>query len=296
MKKMITCLAILTMLSTMVSCGIDDVGETSGSTPDIITSTSSTETAGTKSSEPETEAAETAHAAAEEKTEAKSPAKAENDEATAAAPAADNAQPKSTEPTEAPANEAPKEPLVLNENERLFGGYVDTKGDNLNMREEPFISAEIIGSIPDGTQINVFSCGKAGWYATSFNGKTGYISADFVNEIPSDNTGYFLTDISELVGQWKYQVAPEGMNITAGVTDNGIIDIKGDSTYVYTDLEGKTHSGTVRVDYDTFDGDYRIPFFAFYEGDEFFIVCYCQNEHSDVYVTGNGGESQIVRN
>jgi hypothetical protein len=80
------------------------------------------------------------------------------------------------------------------------------------------------------------------------------------------------------------------------VADNGIIDIKGDSTYVYTDLEGKTHSGTVRVDYDTFGGDYRIPFFAFYEGDEFFIGCYCQNEHSDVYVTGNGGESQIVRN
>lgn len=185
---------------------------------------------------------------------------------------------------------------MLNENERLFGGYVDTKGGDLNMREEPFTSAEVIGSIPDGTQINVFSCGKAGWYATSFNGKTGYISADFVNEIPSDNTGYFLTDISELVGQWKYQVAPEGMNITAGVTDNGIIDIKGDSTYVYTDLEGKTHSGTVRVDYDTFGGDYRIPFFAFYEGDEFFIGCYCQNEHSDVYVTGNGGESQIVRN
>ncbi len=296
MKKMITCLAILTMLSTMVSCGIDDVGETFGSTPDIITSTSSPETAGTKSSEPETEATETAHAAAEEKTEAKAPANAENDEATAAAPAADNAQPKAPEPTEAPANEAPKEPLVLNENERLFGGYVDTKGGDLNMREEPFTSAEVIGSIPDGTQINVFSCGKAGWYATSFNGKTGYISADFVNEIPSDNTGYFLTDISELVGQWKYQVAPEGMNITAGVTDNGIIDIKGDSTYVYTDLEGKTHSGTVRVDYDTFGGDYRIPFFAFSEGDEFFIGCYCQNEHSDVYVTGNGGESQIVRN
>lgn len=290
MKKMITCLAILTMLSTMVSCGIDDIGETSGSTPDIITSTSSPETAGTKSSEPETEATKTAPAAAEEKTEAKAPANAENDEATAAAPAADNAQPK------APANEAPKKPLVLNENERLFGGYVDTKGGDLNMREEPFTSAEVIGSIPDGTQINVFSCGKAGWYATSFNGKTGYISADFVNEIPSDNTGYFLTDISELVGQWKYQVAPEGMNITAGVTDNGIIDIKGDSTYVYTDLEGKTHSGTVRVDYDTFGGDYRIPFFAFYEGDEFFIGCYCQNEHSDVYVTGNGGESQIVRN
>lgn len=275
MKKMITCLAILTMLSTMVSCGSDDVGETSGSTPDIITSTSSPKTA---------------PAAAEEKTEAKAPANAENDKATAAAPAADNAQPK------APANEAPKKPLVLNENERLFGGYVDTKGGDLNMREEPFTSAEVIGSIPDGTQINVFSCGKAGWYATSFNGKTGYISADFVNEIPSDNTGYFLTDISELVGQWKYQVAPEGMNITAGVTDNGIIDIKGDSTYVYTDLEGKTHYGTVRVDYDTFDGDYRIPFFAFYEGDESFIVCYCQNEHSDVYVTGNGGESQIVRN
>ena len=305
MKKMITCLAILTMLTTMVSCGIDDVGEASGNTPNIITTTSSTETAGTKPSEAGTEVAENAPAATEEKTEVKAPANAEKNEATAAAPAAenaeqkapaaDNAQPKAPEQTAAPADEAAKEPLVLNEDERLFGGYVDTKGGDLNMREEPFTSAEVIGTIPNGTQINVFSCGKAGWYATSFNGKTGYISADFVKEIPSNDTGYYLTDISELVGQWKYQVAPEGMNITAGVTDNGIIDIKGDSTYVYTDLEGNTHSGTVRVDYDTFGGDFRIPFFAFYEGDEFFIGCYCQNAHSDVYMTGNGGESQIVR-
>ena len=105
-----------------------------------------------------------------------------------------------------------------------------------------------------------------------------------------------LFPAAEVLGGGKqYQVAPEGMNITAGVTDNGIITVKEDSTYTYTDLDGNTHSGTVKVDYDTLGGDYRVPFFAFYEGDQFFIGCYCHESHSDVYMTGNGGMSQIVR-
>ena len=101
MKKMITCLAILTMLTTMVSCGIDDVGEASGNTPNIITTTSSTETAGTKPSEAGTEVAENAPAATEEKTEVKAPANAEKNEATAAAPPAENAEQITTQEQEA---------------------------------------------------------------------------------------------------------------------------------------------------------------------------------------------------
>ena len=190
---------------------------------------------------------------------------------------------------------AEKETLILNERDRLFGGYVATDSGDLNLRAEPFPTADILTSIPKDTQIDVYSCGKAGWYCTSYNGKTGYISADYVKEIPKDGMQAYITDISELVGQWKYQIAPEGMNITAGVTDNGVIDIKSDGTYVYTDLDGNSHSGTVNVDYDTFGGTDSVPFFAFYEGEKFFIGCYCHDTHSDVYMTGNGGMSQITR-
>ena len=111
----------------------------------------------------------------------------------------------------------------------------------------------------------------------------------------TSETAYDVTDIRNITGRWKYQVAEEGKNVTAGVTDSGYIDVNEDGTYTYTDLEGNTHTGTVKVDYDTFGGEFHVPFFAFYEGEEFFIGCYCQQENTDLFYTGNGGMSQLVR-
>ncbi len=273
MKKMISCLAILTMLASMVSCGNTEKGGTSES---VISSSKTTTSSAATTAE--------ASASKDEKT------------ATAANGAEKS---KDNSKTETSSNDAASSTLILKEEDRLFGAYVDTQGDGLNLRNEPFPTADIITTIPDKTQIDIYSCGKAGWYCTSYNGKSGYVSAEYIKKIqdhePQENTQELITDISELVGQWKYQIAPEGMNINAGVTDNGTIDIKSDGTYTYTDLDGNTHSGTVKVDYDTLGGDYRVPFFAFYEGDQFFIGCYCHESHSDVYMTGNGGMSQIVR-
>lgn len=267
MKKMISCLTLLTMLSAMVSCGNTD----SGGTSENVTSSSKVTTAVTITATGESN----------------------NDKAATSANTAE--QPKASAKSDVTATDSEQNTMVLNEADRIFGGYVNTQGDDLNLRNEPFPTADIIGTIPNGTQIDIYSCGRAGWYCTSYNGKTGYISADYIKEIPAYEPQEFITDISELVGQWKYQIAPEGMNITAGVTDNGTIDIKSDGTYIYTDLDGNTHSGTIKVDYDTFGDDYSIPFYAFYEGDMFFIGCYCHENHSDVYMTGNGGMSQIVR-
>ena len=111
----------------------------------------------------------------------------------------------------------------------------------------------------------------------------------------TSETAYDVTDIRNITGRWKYQVAEEGKNITAGVTDNGFIDVKEDGTFIYTDLDGKTIAGTVKVDYDTFGGEFKVPFFAFYGDSDFYIGCYCDQNDKDVYITGNGGESQLVR-
>ena len=110
----------------------------------------------------------------------------------------------------------------------------------------------------------------------------------------SEEAVYDETDIRNLVGQWKYQLAADGKTVDISAVDNGIITVKEDSTYTYTDLDGKTHTGTVKVDYDTFGGEYRVPFFAFYEGDEFFIGCYCQQNNPNAFLIGNGGMAQLL--
>ena len=111
----------------------------------------------------------------------------------------------------------------------------------------------------------------------------------------TSETAYDETDIRNITGRWKYQVAEEGKNITTGVIDSGYIDVNEDGTFIYTDLEGKTCAGTVNVDYDTMGGEYHVPFFAFSGDSGFYIICYCAQNDKDVYITGNGGMSQLVR-
>ena len=103
------------------------------------------------------------------------------------------------------------------------------------------------------------------------------------------------TDISNIVGHWKYQVAEEGKNVLTSLIDSGFIDVKDDGTFVYTDIEGNTQNGIVKLEFDTFGGNYRVPYFSFYGDNGFYTGCYCHQNDSDVYITGNGGMSQLVR-
>jgi len=119
-------------------------------------------------------------------------------------------------------------------------------------------------------------------------------AADTAPASVSTEAAYDETDISNIVGQWKYQLAAENKNVDVSAVDNGIITVKEDGTYTYTDLDGKTHSGTVKIDYDTFGGEFKVPFFAFYEGDKFFIGCYCQQNNPNAYLIGNGGMAQLL--
>lgn len=154
MKKIISCLAILTMLASMVSCG-------------------STESGGTSDNTVPTKAAVTTTVAETSKDE----------KTTTAAKVAEKS--KDSAKNETSANDTAKSELVLKEEDRLFGGYVDTQGDVLNLRNEPFQTADIIATIPDKTQIDIYSCGRADWYCTSYNGKSGYVSADYIKAIES---------------------------------------------------------------------------------------------------------------
>ena len=58
-------------------------------------------------------------------------------------------------------------------------GTVNAGGSNLNIRKFPSITAQVIGSIPDGLQVTVYGQ-SGGWLVIKYAGTVGYVSADFV--------------------------------------------------------------------------------------------------------------------
>ena len=58
-------------------------------------------------------------------------------------------------------------------------GRVCTDGSRLNLRDYPSLSGRIITQIPDDTEL-VLNGETDGWYVTTFNGKTGYVSGEFI--------------------------------------------------------------------------------------------------------------------
>lgn len=61
-----------------------------------------------------------------------------------------------------------------------FYGYITTKKDPLNVRSEPSKSSKVLTTIPKGEYVYVYDTSEYGWYYTTYNGKSGYVSADYV--------------------------------------------------------------------------------------------------------------------
>ncbi len=58
-------------------------------------------------------------------------------------------------------------------------GYVTTDGSTLHLRRLPTTSSQILAAIPNGAAVTIY--GTAGdWYVVSWNGRTGYVFADYV--------------------------------------------------------------------------------------------------------------------
>lgn len=68
-------------------------------------------------------------------------------------------------------------------------GYVITKTDPLNIRENANISGKVIGSIPKGNEVTIIS-ESGDWYEVNYCGKRGYVSKTYIsfnkNDIPKD--------------------------------------------------------------------------------------------------------------
>ena len=61
----------------------------------------------------------------------------------------------------------------------VFRGTVVTDGSNLNLRQFPSTQGDVIGSIPNGSVLTVYSRSN-GWDVVSYRGTVGYASSEFI--------------------------------------------------------------------------------------------------------------------
>ncbi len=67
-----------------------------------------------------------------------------------------------------------------------FATYTATvKADLLNMRQTP--GGEIIGRIPNGTEVSVLDNSDSTWFKISVNGKEGYVSSEYLSQPATSN-------------------------------------------------------------------------------------------------------------
>ena len=71
-------------------------------------------------------------------------------------------------------------PFVIPGNARQ--GRVVTQGSNLNIRSGPGTNNTVVGSIPNGATVQIYSQ-TPGWYAVGYNGLTGYSSSQYITLI-----------------------------------------------------------------------------------------------------------------
>ena len=66
-------------------------------------------------------------------------------------------------------------------------GYVSAQGSGLRVRQGPGTKYAILATVSDGTKYAI--TGKTnGWYQICYNGRTGYVSADYILEKDSNGT------------------------------------------------------------------------------------------------------------
>ena len=59
-------------------------------------------------------------------------------------------------------------------------GIVNTEGPALRLRAEASTEGSILEKLANGTQVEVLSVLEEGWYQVSYQGLTGYVSAEYL--------------------------------------------------------------------------------------------------------------------
>lgn len=78
-------------------------------------------------------------------------------------------------------------------------GYCRVTQESLNLREAPDLESGKLEKIPEGIILQVTDKTEDGkWYVVSFNGHTGYVSTEYVEDVDGCSEGYVQTTASSL--------------------------------------------------------------------------------------------------
>lgn len=120
---------------------------------------------------------------------------------------------------------------VVNPNAPRYA-CINAGGDSLRVRQGPGTSYSILASVYDGNCFPITGIVN-GWYQITVNGRTGYVSAEFVIEKTEEETIPPIHD-NTLAGQIvAYALQFEGYPYVYGTAGPNTFDCSGFTSYVY---------------------------------------------------------------
>lgn len=112
----------------------------------------------------------------------------------------------------------------------LSYGAGTVTGDGLRLREEPNTSCTVLTTLDTGTCVVVLEDAQDGWYKVSYQDKTGYLSADYVE---------VSTQLDADLGNGKVTTEGSSLNVRSGPgTENGkVMSLYNNSVVRITGIE-----------------------------------------------------------
>lgn len=147
--------------------------------------------------------------------------------------------------------------IPVQQAEASTGNHTVKVSTTLNVREKPSPKAKVVGSLKNGTVVNVYSTAPGGWSKIKYKNKAGYVASSYLKS----NT----VSKSKWSGKWKNQfgsISISNENSTSFKFDisvamgghvgdiNGtakIIDGKGVYTEYIESFEGYVNDPTCRI-------------------------------------------------
>ena len=137
-------------------------------------------------------------------------------------------------------------------------GNYQVKASSLNLRAAPSTTAEVIDSIPNDTIIQITEFNSAyTWGKTTYNGKTGWVSLDYVFYLTSNVVGIYIdTPANKTAFFVGDSFSSDGLVISARFIDGTTAAISGYTLSGYNMNKAGTY--TVKVTYEGLSTSYKI--------------------------------------